>query len=67
MTVKEVQKWSDLPAQGIRVWNPIFRQMNLEDALKYSEIEKEWKPYGYDYAILCRDTSEFHLFKSIQG
>jgi hypothetical protein len=65
MTIKEVQSWTELPAQGIQVWHPSFKYLPLEDCIKQSCIVEQYSPYGYNYAILCRSTATIHVYQSI--
>jgi hypothetical protein len=67
MTTKEVNNWTELPAQGMQIWHPSFATMPLDECIKASNVEAEYLPYGYNYAILCRSTSTIHLYQSIQA
>lgn len=66
VTLKEVSDFRELPAIGMRIYNPKFREQKLEEAFNSIRAEEEWIPYGFNYFILCRSTSEFHCYYSIE-
>jgi hypothetical protein len=65
MKIREVSNWTELPAKGMQVYSPTFRDMNLEQILKEMSLDNDWEPYGYNYALFSRDISTVHLYRSI--
>jgi hypothetical protein len=65
-TLKEVESWTELPAVGMQLHRD-FKDMDLQTAFNSLNAFEDWIPYGYNYFILCRSTSTFHLYFSIQA
>jgi hypothetical protein len=64
---KEVESnvnFTNVPFGGMKLYNPKYRDMPLQEVIKHSRISSEYAPYGYNEFVLVRSTGTIHAYRN---
>ena len=63
MNITEINNMEEIPTGAMQLYNPRYRDMDINNIMEQSCIKDEYVPYGYNLFLFYRGTSTIYVSK----
>jgi hypothetical protein len=63
MNITEINNMEEIPTGAMQLYNPRYRDMDINNIMEQSCIIDEYVPYGYNLFLFYRGTSTIYVSK----